>query len=86
MVYLPEGRVDDFEEVHAELFSSFFDIIIVGDFNCNLFDMNKSVRLRTIADRLSLSVIHNSCPTQFDTYHHSTSLIDCIMMSKFSAQ
>ncbi|XP_075150406.1 uncharacterized protein LOC142224512 [Haematobia irritans] len=81
VVYIPHGRVDVFERMHSELLSRFSNIIIVGDFNCNLFDINKSAHMRSIGSRLGMNILHKSCPTHFDVAHDTCSLIDYVMVS-----
>lgn len=45
LVYMPPpGDFPVFEEVHNELFLRYLNVIVVDDFNCNIFDPRKSVR------------------------------------------
>lgn len=81
VVYLPNGDVDEFEEHLSDLVVRYSNVVIMGDFNNNLFDMNKSVRLRSICQNMNLSVVHNSVPTHYDAFHNSTSLIDYFLLS-----
>lgn len=90
-VYLPHGDIDEFEEVHADLLVGYSEVIIVGDFNCNLFNFATSSSVRSVCHRLNLAISHNSLPTHFDMSHSSTSLIDYVLISnpaklKFSSQ
>lgn len=84
VVYLPHGNVDVFENIHSELFSRYTNIIVMGDYNCNLFDINKSSTMRSICNRLNFTISHNFLPTHFDIAHNSTSLIDYIFSSNSS--
>lgn len=63
LVYMPPpGDFPVFEEVHNELFLRYLNVIVVDDFNCNIFDPRKSVRALPACFRLNLSVLHNSKP------------------------
>lgn len=82
VVYLPSGCTDVFEELHADLFDNFSNIIIMGDFNCNLFDQINSERVRSLSSRCGLTYLHNCLPTHFCMRNKSTSLIDFFMLSQ----
>ncbi|KAI8125992.1 RNA-directed DNA polymerase from mobile element jockey [Lucilia cuprina] len=84
VVYLPHGDICSFEYFHHDLFLSYNNIIIVGDYNCNLFDTVKSNYMRSLCFRLNLAIVHNSKPTHYDIAHGSTSLIDYWLVSDFS--
>lgn len=79
VVYLPHGAIDVFEETHANLFGSYAHVIVVGDFNCNLFDIFKSAAMRSVCMRLGMSISHNSSPTHYDLVHNSCSLLDYVL-------
>lgn len=42
LIYLPHGDILSFENSHYNFLSTYSNIIIVGDFNCNMFDVTKS--------------------------------------------
>lgn len=76
VVYLPHGNIHNFEEIHEDILSRYESIIVVGDFNCNLFDISKSSEMRNVCLRLGISITHNSLPTHFNIATDSVSLID----------
>lgn len=83
VVYLPPpGDPEAFEEVHRELFLRYSNIIVVGDFNWNMFNISKSTLLRSLCVRLNLSVLHNSRPTHYDVASGNSSLIDFMLVSE----
>lgn len=85
VVYLPPpGDLMAFEDLHHELFLKYSNIIVVGDFNCNLFSVSRANILRSMCARLDMTVMHNSTPTHFDVSHLSTSLIDFMLVSDIS--
>lgn len=85
VVYLPPpGDLTIFEDLHHDLFSRYSNIVVVGDFNCNLFNISRANVLRSLCIRLNLAVVHNSAPTHFDVAHGSTSLIDFMLVSDSS--
>ena len=91
VVYLPNGNLQMFEERHRHLFCKYSNIVVVGDFNCNLFNISKSNIMRSLCLRLNLSIVHNSRPTHYDIAYDSTSLLDYFLVSdqsiiKFSDQ
>lgn len=81
VVYLPHGDLVAFENEVADLLVRYNTIVIVGDFNNNLFDPDKSRLVRDICHGMGLSLVHNSLPTYFDVQHNSTSLLDYILVS-----
>lgn len=81
VVYLPNGNIYEFEESHSDLLMRYSDVVVVGDFNCNLFDVCKSGLVRSMCLRCNLSVFHNSRPTHFDISHGSTTLLDFWLIS-----
>lgn len=85
VVYLPPpGDISSFEEIHCDLFLNYVNIVVVGDFNCNMFDPQKAFLLRSMSFRMNLSVLHNSKPTHYDVVHGSYSLIDFMLVSNCS--
>lgn len=85
VVYLPPpGDFCFFEEHHSDLFMEYSHIVVLGDFNCNLFDLQKSAYVRSTCFRLNLSLIHNSKSTRLDVSSGSTSLIDFVLVSSSS--
>ncbi|KAI8118825.1 RNA-directed DNA polymerase from mobile element jockey [Lucilia cuprina] len=81
VVYLPHGDFESFEREVSDLVVHYSHILIMGDFNNNMFDPFKSSRVRNICDRLGLAPIHNMMPTHFDIRYKSTSLIDYFLVS-----
>lgn len=82
VVYLPPpGDISTFEEIHRDLFLKFSNIIVVGDFNCNLFNISASSLVHSTCRRLCLTVLHNAKPTHYDVVHGTTSLIDFMLLS-----
>ncbi|XP_075155234.1 uncharacterized protein LOC142228619 [Haematobia irritans] len=82
VVYLPPpADIHSFEDLHSELFLNYSNIIVVGDFNLNQFDLAKSASVRSFCARNNLSICHNSVPTHYDVQHKSTSLIDFFLIS-----
>lgn len=81
VVYLPHGDISAFETLHYDLLLKYSNIIIVGDFNCNMFNPVKSSQMRSMCVRFGISVHHNSRPTHFDIVHRSTSLLDYWLVS-----
>lgn len=84
VVYLPKGDLATFERHHRDLFLRYSNIIVIGDFNCNLFDTIKANLFRSLCIRCNLSIVHNVKPTHFDLGRRSTSLIDFVLVSNVS--
>lgn len=84
VVYLPRGDLDTFEQLHRDLFVKHSSIVIVGDFNSNLFNTAKSDIFRSLCMRCNMSIVHNSKPTHFDLANRSTSLLDLFLVSNAS--
>lgn len=82
VVYLPNGDIDLFEELHRDLFDRFSNIVVMGDFNCNLFNVSMSERVRALSSRSGLTCLHNCLPTHLCVRYNSTSLIDYFMLSQ----
>lgn len=82
VVYLPHGNLEVFEDIHSDILATYSDIIIVGDFNCNLFNIAKASAMRSACLSLGLTIVHNSLPTHFDISHNSSSLIDYTLLSE----
>ncbi|KAI8129221.1 RNA-directed DNA polymerase from mobile element jockey [Lucilia cuprina] len=80
VVYLPSGDLEAMEDTLGVIFSQYENILIMGDFNCNLFDQVKASNFRSACRRLGLSYIHNSMPTHWDICHDTTSLIDFFLV------
>ncbi|XP_075148792.1 uncharacterized protein LOC142222506 [Haematobia irritans] len=81
VVYLPTGDFQAFEDEVSCLLARYRSIVLMGDFNSNLFDTRISVNVRRSCTRLGLAIHHNNRPTHFDPYHQSSSLIDFFMTS-----
>lgn len=60
VVYLPTGCVDAFEDLHSNLFDRYSNIVVMGDFNYNLFDTIKSSHFRSLAFRCGLELSADS--------------------------
>lgn len=85
VVYLPPvGDPESFEELHYNLLLNYTKVIIVGDFNCDLFNLSRSALLRSLCTRLNLSIVHNSRPTHYSVGHRTTSLIDFMLVGENS--
>lgn len=84
VTYLPHGDIDVIENVLGDLFMQYNNIVLMGDFNNNLFDHTKAHNIRSICSRLGLAPLHNSIPTHWDLPHNSTSLIDFFLLSDMS--
>lgn len=82
VVYLPSGCVDIFESLHVDLFDRFSNIVVMGDFNFNLFDPVKSNYFRSLVSRCGLSCVHNCLPTHLHLPNNTTSLLDYFLLSK----
>lgn len=81
VVYLPRGNFRAFESEVADVLVRYSDVIILGDFNNNLFDLSSSYSVRESCRRLNVSIVHNSIPTHFSAVHNSTSLLDFVLVS-----
>ncbi|KAI8115879.1 hypothetical protein CVS40_11978 [Lucilia cuprina] len=81
VVYLPNGNTDIFESTVSDLFERYNNIIIVGDFNNDLFDPLKAGRFRSVCNRMNLSILHNSVPTHIDVRHNTTTLLDYFLFN-----
>lgn len=80
-VYLLHGDINTLEEQISDNIVRYSNVIIMGDFNNNLFDLGKSAVVRDVCSRFNLSVVHNSKPTHYDVAHESTSLLDYFLVS-----
>lgn len=80
VVYLPHGDINVMEDRLSDLLVKYENIVIMGDFNLNLFDMNNSQLVRSTCQRLGLTCFHNNLPTHY-TSEPSTSLLDFFMLS-----
>lgn len=81
VVYLPHGDFSAFEHEISHLLARYSSILIMGDFNNNLFDISKANNVRRACNRMNIAVRHNIRPTHFDPAHHSTSLLDFFLLS-----
>lgn len=84
VVYLPSGNLATMEELLGEIFTQYNNIVIMGDFNQNLFDPVKCSNLRSFCNRLNLSCLHNSLPTHWNVGLNTTSLIDYFLLDDSS--
>lgn len=82
VIYLPRGNISLVDDLIGDLSSQYSNVIFMGDFNINLF--SNSEIMRNFCTRFELSIVHNNLPTHFDSYHHSTSLIDYFLVSDSS--
>ncbi|XP_037815951.1 uncharacterized protein LOC119612237 [Lucilia sericata] len=85
VVYLPGGDINAFESIHNNLFDQYNNIIVMGDFNHNLFDIVKSRNLRSLISRCGLHCIHNCLPTHIFPPNNATSLLDYFLLSQPSS-
>lgn len=76
VVYLPHGDILAMEEHISDIVVRYTNVVIMGDFNNNLFHLGKSTIVRNVCNSLNLSLTHNSRPTHYDVSHGSTSLLD----------
>lgn len=81
VIYLPNGNFNSIEEQLSDFLVRHSNVVIMGDFNYNMFDVNKSSRVRSFCNMYNLSCFHNSSPTYFDPVHNNTSLLDFFMCS-----
>lgn len=81
VIYLPDGQFSRCEHVIEHFSSRYNNIILMGDFNTDIF--SNSFIVREICERLNLHVVHNSLPTHYSLQHGSTSLIDFFLVSDF---
>ncbi|XP_075167910.1 uncharacterized protein LOC142240076 [Haematobia irritans] len=91
VAYLPHGDIEAFRSCHSSIFERYTHILVVGDFNCNIFRDTDSLAMRDVCGGMGFSIIHNSLPTHFDVAHNSTSLIDFCLTNvphlwRFSSQ
>lgn len=63
VVYLPTCYVDSFEDSHSDLFGRYSNIIVMGNFNYNLFDPLQSLNFRSLLVRWGLNHVPNCLPT-----------------------
>lgn len=80
-LYLPNGKITTLEDKISDVILGYDNILIMGDFNCNMFHDFRSVPFREICQRLNISCLHGSIPTHFDLRRRSTSLIDFFLVS-----
>lgn len=57
------GSIDTFKELHSDFFNRYSNVVVMGDFNYNLFDPTKSYNFRSLASRCGLDCVHNCLPT-----------------------
>lgn len=81
---LPNSGLNPLETSLGDLFMKYENLVIMGDFNWNLFDPVKAASLRSLCNSLSLNYLHNSLPTYWDSGRGSTSLIDYFIISDLS--
>lgn len=79
VVYLPHRSFNVCESDICDIASSYENVIIMGDFNVDVFSRGDEVR--NLCGLSSLSVVHNSQPTHYCNDRHSTSLIDYFLVS-----
>lgn len=79
VIYLPGGGFSKCDELLADISSRYSNIIVMGDFNVNLF--RRAAEVRDICGRSDLELVHNSLPTHFDLIHSISSLIDFFLVS-----
>lgn len=77
----PSSHISSIENYLSEISVQYDDIILMGDLNCNLLDTNTKEDLLSICHRNNFTVVHNNMPTHFDSFHHSSSLLDVFLVS-----
>lgn len=82
VIYLPGGRFSMCDELLADISSRYSNVIVMGDFNVNIF--NQAATIRDTCSGSHLQLIHNSLPTHFDIIHSSSSLIDFFLVSNIN--
>lgn len=83
-VYLPNGNLESFEYSVGDIFERYANIIVVGDFNNDLYNPGKASSVRSLCNRLNLSIKHNSIPTHHDVRCNMTTLLDYFLLSGYS--
>ncbi|KAI9581725.1 hypothetical protein GQX74_010042 [Glossina fuscipes] len=73
-----------FEESHSYSLYKHMNILVVGEFNYNLYDIHKSSSMRGLSLRFELSIVHSSKPMRCDVANNSTSLLDYFLVSDIS--
>lgn len=84
VVYLPRGTKRDLEAFESEisdLFVEYSEIVVVGDFNTNMFNASCALDMREMCGRLNILCHHNSLPTHLCVRLGTTSLIDYFLVS-----
>ncbi|XP_037816391.1 uncharacterized protein LOC119606830 [Lucilia sericata] len=81
VVYLPHGDLTSIEDSITDVLTKYNDIVIIGDFNNNMFDISRAVSVREMCSRLNMICHHNSLPTHLSIRFGSTSLIDYFLIS-----
>lgn len=84
VVYLPRGNLNAAEPHISDITSRFNDVVLVGDFNCDILNSHNYHCLRDMLIRCNLHVLHNNIPTHFDLRANSNSLIDYTLVSNKS--
>lgn len=81
VVYLPHRNFNVCEDEISDISLRYDNLIIMGDFDVDIFTRGDEVR--SICNRSSLSVVHNSQPTHYCDVWNSTSLIDYFFVTNF---
>lgn len=81
VVYLPHGDIGVMEDRLGDLLVRYQDIVIMGDFNLSLFNIDNSHLVLSTCQRLGLTYHHNNLPTHYATSGSSTSLLDFFLLS-----
>lgn len=79
VIYLSHGYLLSIEDALLEFASRYNQIIIMGDFNIDLYTQAESVR--NLCFRAQLDIVHNIIPTHFNLHSQHTSLIDYFLTS-----
>lgn len=83
VIYVPpHSDIKLVEPTISNLASRFDNFILMGDFNCNLFEPTSLAVFSDICFRNNLSIIHNNTPTHYDVFHSSSSLLDVFLVNK----
>ncbi|KAI8119174.1 RNA-directed DNA polymerase from mobile element jockey [Lucilia cuprina] len=79
VIYLPNLSFNVCENELCDISAQYNNVIMMGDFNVDLF--SRAEEVYNFCNHSSLSLVHNSQPTHYCNDRHSTSLIDYFLVS-----
>lgn len=83
VVYLPPScDVLVVEETISRFAITYEEFILMGDFNCNLLDTRSCLKVDLMSSRINMSIVHNNCPTHYDSHHGSSTLLDYFLVNR----